>query len=376
MKFRLLTLIFAIAVLATFTLKAQNGNGQNGYWPTTGQTHEKLYINSGEGDTNNLTIVDVKTLKIIKKMTTGKHPHGVASPKTQDVLYIASETEGTVTKLDTVKDEIIEVYGGWGTEPQESDITPDGRFLYQPSYAGYWNVFDTQKKEVVAYIHTLGIGHNTLIDPQGHFAYLFPIKGGPGHWRRPSLGLPRTQPNEVTVVDITKNHQVVGTIPVGDGPRPPIMTADGKRIYMDVDRFMGFLVIDTEARKVIGKATMNLTADEQASVPNGHAHGIAIGNGGKEVWTNATGLDTTFVFDVTVNPPKQIARIPVGGGPYWIVPSQDGMTMFVACPASDEMMVVDVATKKVKTSFKFPAGDHPVRMIDLAVPVRTQVTSR
>jgi DNA-binding beta-propeller fold protein YncE len=377
MNFRQLTLIFAIASVATFTLRAQTaGNGQGGYWPTTAQTHEKLYVNSGEGDTNNLTIIDVKTMKIIKKMTTGKHPHGVASPKTQDVLYIASETEGTVTKLDTIKDEIIEVYGGWGTEPQESDITPDGRFLYQPSYAGYWNVFDTQKKEVVSYIHTLGIGHNTLIDPQGHFAYLFPIKGGPGHWRRPSLGLPRTQPNEVTVVDITKNHQVVGTIPVGDGPRPPIMSADGKRIYMDVDRFMGFLVIDTEARKVISKATMNLTADEQAQVPNGHAHGIAIGNGGKEVWTNATGLDTTFVFDVTVTPPKQIARIPVGAGPYWIVPSQDGMTMFVACPASDEMMVLDVATKKMKTSFKFPAGDHPVRMIDLAVPVRTQVTSR
>ena len=296
----------------------------------------------------------MKTLKIIKKMTTGKHPHGVASPKSQDVLYIASETEGTVTKLDTVKDEIIEVYGGWGTEPQESDITPDGHFLYQPSYAGYWNVFDTQKKEIVAYIHTLGIGHNTLIDPQGHFAYLFPIKGGPGHWRRPSLGLPRTQPNEVTVVDITKNHQVVGTIPVGDGPRPPIMTADGKRIYMDVDRLMGFLVIDTDARKVIGKATMNLTADEQASVPNGHAHGIAIGNGGKEVWTNATGLDTTFVFDVTVNPPKQIARIPVGGGPYWIVPSQDGMTMFVACPASDEMVVVGRRDQESENALQIP----------------------
>ncbi len=374
MRFRQLVLTLALALLVTFTLKAQNG--QNGYWAAPGPTHEKLYVNSGEGDTNNLTIIDVKSLSIIKKMTTGKHPHGVASPKSQDVLYIASETEGTVTKLDTVKDEIIEVYGGWGTEPQESDITPDGRFLYQPSYAGYWNVFDTQKKEVVAYIHTLGIGHNTLIDPQGHFAYLFPIKGGPGHWRRPSLGLPRTQPNEVTVVDITKNHQVVGTIPVGDGPRPPIMSADGKRIYMDVDRHMGFLVIDTDARKVIGKATMNLSADEQASVPNGHAHGIAIGNGGKEVWTNATGLDTTFVFDVTVNPPKQIARIPVGGGPYWIVPSQDGMQMFVACPASDEMLVLDVATKTVKKRFKFPAGDHPVRMIDLAVPVRTQVTSR
>jgi len=374
MRLRHLSLVLALALLATFTLNAQNGQG--GYWARTGQTHEKLYVNSGEADTNNLTIFDVKTMSIIKKMTTGKHPHGVASPKTQDVLYIASETEGTVTKLDTVKDEIIETYGGWGTEPQESDITPDGRFLYQPSYAGYWNVFDTQKKEIVAYIHTLGIGHNTLIDPDGHFAYLFPIKGGPGHWRRPSLGLPRTQPNEVTVVDITKNHQVVGTIPVGDGPRPPIMTADGKRIYMDVDRFMGFLVIDTAARKVVSRAAFDLTADEKASSANGHAHGIAIGNGGKEVWTNDTLHDITFVFDVTVDPPKQIARIPVGKGPYWIVPSQDGMTMFVACPASDEMLVLDVASKKERNRFKFPAGDHPVRMIDLAVPVRTQVTSR
>jgi DNA-binding beta-propeller fold protein YncE len=373
MRLRQFTFVLGLVLLATFTLKAQNG--QSGYWAPTGETQEKLYVNSGEGDTNNLTIIDVKTMKIIKKMTTGKHPHGVASPKSQDVLYIASETEGTVTKLDTIRDEIIEVYGGWGTEPQESDITPDGRFLYQPSYAGYWNVFDTQKKEVVSYIHTLGIGHNTLIDPQGHFAYLFPIKGGPGHWRRPSLGLPRTQPNEITVVDITKNHQVVGTIPVGDGPRPPVITADGKRIYMDVDRFMGFLVIDTAARKVISKAAFQLTADEQASSTNGHAHGIAIGNGGKEVWTNDTLHDTVFVFDVTVDQPKQIARIPVGKGPYWIVPSQDGMTMFVACPASDEMLVLDVATKKEKMRFKFPAGDHPVRMIDLAVPVRTQ-TSR
>jgi DNA-binding beta-propeller fold protein YncE len=374
MKPRLVALVLALACVSALTVRAQNGQG--GYWPRTGQTHEKLYVNSGEADTNNLTIFDVKTMTIIKKMTTGKHPHGVASPKTQDVLYIASETEGTVTKLDTVKDEIIETYGGWGTEPQESDITPDGKFLYQPSYAGYWNVFDTQKKEIVSYIHTLGIGHNTLIDPDGHFAYLFPIKGGPGHWRRPSLGLPRTQPNEVTVVDITKNHQVVGTIPVGDGPRPPIMTADGKRIYMDVDRFMGFLVIDTAARKVISRAAFDLTPDEKASSANGHAHGIAIGNGGKEVWTNDTLHDITFVFDVTVDPPKQIARIPVGKGPYWIVPSQDGMTMFVACPASDELLVLDVASKKEKTRFKFPAGDHPVRMIDLAVPVRTQVTSR
>jgi hypothetical protein len=50
--------------------------------------------------------------------------------------------------------------------------------------------------------------------------------------------------------------------------------------------------------------------------------------------------------------------------------------MFVACPASDEVVVLDVATKKEKTRFKFPAGDHPVRMIDLAVPIKKQTSTQ
>ena len=90
-----------------------------------------------------------------------------------------------------------------------------------------WNVFDTQKKEIVAFIHTLGIGHNTLIDPQGHFAYLFPIKGGPGHWRRPSLGLPRTQPNEITVVDIRDGPIFSDTRKVDHSANPLIHALGG-----------------------------------------------------------------------------------------------------------------------------------------------------
>ena len=46
MRLRQFTLMLALALLATFTLKAQNG--QNSYWAPTGPTHEKLYVNSGE----------------------------------------------------------------------------------------------------------------------------------------------------------------------------------------------------------------------------------------------------------------------------------------------------------------------------------------
>lgn len=353
MRLRYWTFVFALVLVSSFTSTAQMPAVQ-----------EKLYISLESTDT--LAVVDVATFKQIKTLQVGSHPHGQAAPASQDKLYVASEVGGVVTLIDTIKDEVVKTYHvGFGTEPQNGAITPDGRFLYQPSYAGYWQVFDTQKEEIIEYIHTLGIGHNTVMAPDGRFAYLLPIAGGEGHWKRPSLGLPRTQPKEVTVVD-AKAHKVVATIPTGAGPRPGTISPDGKRLYMNVDDLLGFLVIDTEARKVISKATYALTPDEQAV--RSRSHGIAVANGGKEVWSNDVVHNLTFVFDVTVTPPKQIARLPVGRQPYWIMATKDGKTVFVNCPSSDELIAFDVDTKKEKGRIQFPKGSRPTRMLTVAAP--------
>lgn len=335
-------------------------------------TQEKLYVSLETTDT--VAVVDLKSFKQTKTLKVGMHPHGQASPASQDKLYVAAEVGGTVTLIDTIRDEVIKTFDvGFGVEPQNGAVTPDGRFLYQPSYAGYWQVFDTQKEEVIEYIHTLGIGHNTVMAPDGRFAYLLPIVGGPGHFARPSLGLARTHPKEVTVVD-ARAHKVVGAIPVGSGPRPGTISPDGKRLYMNVDDLLGFLVIDTAARKVISKGTFTLTPDEQAV--RSRSHGIAVANDGKEVWTNDVVHNLTFAFDVTVSPPKQIARFAVGRQPYWVVPSKDGKTIYVNCPSSDELIAFDVLAKKEKGRIQFPKGSHPTRMLVVAAPTAPLRTSR
>jgi DNA-binding beta-propeller fold protein YncE len=354
-----------IALAAAVSLLAQTPASP----PAASQ--EKLYISLETTDT--VAVVDLKTFKQIKTLKVGMHPHGQASPASQDKLYVAAEIGGTVTQIDTIRDEVIKTFDvGFGVEPQNGAITPDGRFLYQPSYAGYWQVFDTQKEQIVEYIHTQGIGHNTVMAPDGRFVYLLPIAGGPGHFARESLGLPRTQPTDVTVVD-ARAHKGVGTIPVGTGPRPGTISPDGQRLYMNVDELLGFLVIDTAARKVISKATFTLTADEQAV--RSRSHGIAVANDGKEVWSNDVVHNLTFAFDVTVTPPKQIARFPVGRQPYWIVPSKDGKTIYVTCPSSDELIAFDVLTKKEKARIQFPKGSHPTRMLTVAAPA-SQRTAR
>jgi DNA-binding beta-propeller fold protein YncE len=354
---RYLMVVLALVVAVTFPSSAQNA------------THEKLYVSLESLEKDNLAVIDLATFKEIKRLSVGSHPHGQTSPESQSVLYVASEVGGVVTLVDTVRDQVIKTFHvGFGVEPQNGAITPDGRFLYQPSYAGYWQVFDTRKEEIVEYIHTLGIGHNTVMAPDGQFVYLLPIAGGEGHWRRPSLGLPRTQPKEVTVVDAT-THKVVGTIPVGAGPRPGTISPDGRRLYINVDDLLGFLVIDTATRKVISKATMTLTADEQAV--RSRSHGIAVANDGKEVWTNDVVHAVTYAFDVTVDPPKQIARFPVGRQPYWIVTSKDTRTVYVNCPSDDVLIAFDVATKKEKARLQFPKGSHNTRMVVVAAPRST-----
>ena len=356
MRFRHFVVALAFLAASSLTLIGQSPAVQ-----------EKLYISLES--TDDLAVVDLATFKHIKTLKVGSHPHGQAAPASQDKLYVASEVGGVVTLVDTVKDEVIKTFHvGFGTEPQNGAITPDGRFLYQPSYAGYWQVFDTQKEEIVEYIHTLGIGHNTVMAPDGRFAYLLPIAGGEGHWARPSLGLPRTQPKEVTVVD-ARTHKVVATIPTGTGPRPGTISADGKRLYMNVDDLLGFLVIDTAARKVIAKATYELTPDEQAV--RSRSHGIAVANDGKEVWSNDVVHNLTFVFDVTVTPPRQIARLAVGRQPYWIMTSKDTKTVYVNCPSSDELIAFDAVTKKEKGRIQFPSGSRPTRMLTVAAPRTT-----
>ena len=76
---------------ATFSSTAQTPS------PPSGVTQEKLYISLESTDT--VAVVDLKTFKHIKTLKVGNHPHGQASPASQDRLYVAAEIGGTVTLI-------------------------------------------------------------------------------------------------------------------------------------------------------------------------------------------------------------------------------------------------------------------------------------
>ena len=111
-------------------------------------------------------------------------------------------------------------------------------------------------------------------------------------------------------------HKLVGEIPTSDAPRPIALSKDEKRLYANVDTLIGFEVADVEKRKVIHRVEAEVP--EELLRKASRSHGIGLRPDEKELWMCDVFHDRTYVFDLTREPPKQVATIVMKGGGYWM----------------------------------------------------------
>ena len=328
-------------------------------------TRQKLYVLSSNAD--DVTVVDVATNKILGSIEVGKLPHGIATPKSQHPLYVATEGDDGLAVVDPVKDVLIKKYDFFGRRPNEIETTSDGRFVYVPAMRdGTYEVFDTKQEKIITRIRTNGTPHNTVVSPDDKYMYLVPHDRGTRSVEQARKeGRPTTLNRKIYIVDVAR-HDVVGTISTGNAPRPTTISPDGKRLYVNTDNLMGFLVIDIAKRKVIHTARYNLTDDEKATPSR--CHGIGATPDGREVWSTNINHGFVHVFDVTKEPPVEIAKIKTGNTPLWLTMTPDGKTVYTANTADDTISVFDRATKKERTRIQLPKGKAPKRMLVLTVP--------
>lgn len=326
---------------------------------------QKLYILSSMD--NDVTVVDTDSHEIIGSIEVGDRPHGIAATGTHERLYVATEFDNGLAIIDTTRDKVIEKYSIFGSRPNEIDVTSDGRFVYLPILGhGVYEVFDTAEEEIVARIATNGLPHNVVISPDDRYAYLSPMDRGNAPAEKASeAGFPTTLNDRIYVVD-TSTHEVVDTIVVGDAPRPIAISPDGKRLYVNRDGLQGLVVLDLVEREKIAEVKYDLTPEERA-VPS-RSHGIIATLDNKEVWTSDVNHGLLFVFDVTQNPPKQVARLDNGSPVYWMTISPDGETIYVSSAESDIVNAFDVDSREKVATIQLEEGKSPKRMLVLDVP--------
>ena len=310
----------------------------------------KLYVlSSADSD---MTVIDVATNTIIGSVEVGELPHGLATPSTEDILYVSTEGDNTLVVVDPATDWIVKKYPVLGNRPNEIDVTPDGRFVYAPIVRdGVFEVFDTVAEKIVARIPTDGWPHNAVVSPDGTHMYLSPLGD-----------------NDKIYVADTRTHTIAATISTEHAPRPIAVSPDGRWLYVNVDQLLGFQVLDLAKLKVVATVHYELTDDEKAEPSR--SHGVVATPDGREVWASDVNHELVFVFDVTQNPPKQIARFKNPGDPYWLAVTPDSKTVYVASATDDTVTAYDVATKTQVAVIQLEKGKAPKRMQVLSVPMR------
>jgi YVTN family beta-propeller protein len=288
---------------------------------------QMLWVTNSAGD--DVHIIDVAAQKVVKRLQVGPLPHGIAAPDNASVVYIALEgEEGEMLWVDPRSYEIkhrLKV----GPRCNQLACTPDGRWAYIPCDDGLYWVVDCAKREVAAKIRTGGRPHNTQASRDGRFMYLSP------------MGNPR----RVTVVDVAAGHKTVGEIPYDNVVRPPALSADGRRLYQNIDGLLGFQAADTQTRSVF--ATVRHTIPDEFQAKSSRCHGLAITPDQKEIWSCNVEHQLVHVHSLTSDEFPEIATIPMIGKIYWLCFTPDGKYAYVSVRSENKVAVVDCQSKKV-----------------------------
>ena len=142
----------------------------------------------------------------------------------------------------------------------------------------------------------------------------------------------------------TATHKLIGEIPLTDAPRPIALSKDGTRFYANVDTLIGFEVADVPSRKPLYRVEADVPAEllRKAS----RSHGIGLTPDEKELWMCDVYHDRTYVFDLTISPPKQVATIVMQGGGYWMDFSPDGKRCYISERVGNTVAVIDTASRE------------------------------
>jgi YVTN family beta-propeller protein len=310
--------------------------------------HQKLYVTNSAGD--DVTVIDVATNKVLGRIEVGSHPHGIAVPASQDVIYVTIEGSkpGRLVTIDPHIDKVVRSMDV-GPAPNQLAVTPDGNFAYVPCSDGFWDVVDLKEQRLIKRIQTGGRPHNTLCSADGKHIYLAPMGS----------------PKKVTIVDVSL-QEPVGTISFSDVVRPIALSKDEKRLYANVDGLVGLEVADIEKRERIHRIPAELSPELRKVASR--SHGLAIRPDQKEIWECDVEHKEVHIYDLSGDNPKQVATIPIGSQVYWLTFRPDGKICYVSARGGNAVAAVDVQTRKIVA--RLPVGKEPKRLLVVNVPVR------
>jgi YVTN family beta-propeller protein len=179
---------------------------------------KRLYVTRQDGT---LYVIDAATLAILKTVTVGFGPNGLAFHPTQPILYVSAIQSGNVSVVNTNSYTVTNTYTVGGM-PQRIAVSPDGIELYVANEQSGLNIINLTTGAISS-VPLNGTAIGLVLTSTGDYVYVALANGG-----------------TVKVVDVG-TRAVYRTINTGGDPRNMAIASDGTIIVADQSGFLRFI---------------------------------------------------------------------------------------------------------------------------------------
>jgi YVTN family beta-propeller protein len=165
--------------------------------------------------------------------------------------------------------------------------------------------------------------------------------------------------HEIDLIDL-KKMAYAKKIPVGGIPRPFAASKDGKRLYVALTDFHGFVIASIPEQTIVARVELPSAPPSACKLePHTPTHGIELSPNGKELWVTSLADSGLYVYDVATQ--QLSSEIHIGECPNWITFSADGRYGAVSNSGSDDSSIIDTRTRREVARVK--VGKGPKRLL-------------
>jgi YVTN family beta-propeller protein len=276
-----------------------------------------VYVTNSGSDT--VSIVDRASNTVVKTITVGPNPRGVAITPNGKFMYVANWGSNTVSVIATANSTVVKTIIV-GNSPYGVAITPNGKFAYVANAASNTvSVIATASNTVVATIPVGCSPARAAITPNGQFVYVT------------TSGCSLADPGTVAVI-ATASNTVVTTIPV-DGAIGVAIAPNGTFAYVGGDA--GVSVIPTASNSVV----FIIPIPSGGELPD-----VAITPGSRIAYVVSRTARSVSVIYTPTN--KVIQKIGMDD-PTGAAITQNGNYLYVANQGSNKVLIVATADDSV-----------------------------
>ena len=288
----------------------------------------KMVTSNTADDT--ITITDLETLEPAGTIELGVEPEHMEIDPAGAIVAIGNIGAGTVSLVSLETDsELARVDGLY--EPHNMTFSPDGKLLYVGNLgADVVSVIDVAKAEV---IEEIPVGTSQAVASEGEGATYQGIINVTATIDG-RLGFAAYGEGDAMAVIDLESRETLTTLALGDLPWRAYATADGRYMITPNNGDETVSIVSTE------------TLEEVARLPGAaDMTGVNTGMFETTAFVISRGDDKLLALDLETLQPAGEIQLP--GTPETGVTTPDGKKLYIALSSSDEVAVIDIASRKL-----------------------------